>query len=178
MAFARRLVATTDRGFTIATSATPRARVVRTRILPRVLPVATRIPSVRRSMFRNISQIAIHYRGQPLSAGAVGSVHGGDRLPWVTLDGGSGPADNYAVLDGREWQVHVYGTPGPGLAEVCSARGMPLHTFGWVSTMEKAGLTRDAVYLVRPDGYVALADSGTSPAPLVGYLDAHLAGAG
>jgi len=107
----------------------------------------------------------------------VGPVHGGDRLPWVTLDGGSGPADNYAALDGREWQVHIYGTPAAGLAEACSRWGVPLHTFGWQSAMEQAGLTRGALYLVRPDGYVALADPGTSPAPLLEYLDAHLGGA-
>jgi hypothetical protein len=39
--------------------------------------------------------------------------------------------------------------------------------------MAKAGLTRNALYLVRPDGYIALADSGASPAPLVAWADAH-----
>jgi hypothetical protein len=173
MAFARRLIATTDRGFTVATSPTARARVVRTRVLPRVLPVAVRLPSVRRLMFRTVSQIAINYRGQALSAGKVGPVEGGDRLPWVELDGGSGMTDNYAVLDGREWQMHVYGTPAAGVAEACAARGVVVRTFGWRDAMAKAGLTRNALYLVRPDGYIALADSGASPAPLVAWADAH-----
>ena len=176
MAFARRLIATTDRGFTVATSPTARARVVRTRILPRVLPVAVRIPSVRRLMFRTVSQIAINYRGQALSAGKVGPVEGGDRLPWVELRGGSGRTDNYAVLDGREWQVHVYGTPAAGIAEASKERGMALHAFAWEDGMAKAGLTRNAVYLVRPDGYVALADDGASPAPLHVWADAHFGG--
>jgi hypothetical protein len=174
MAFARRLIATTDRGFTVATSPTARARVVRTRILPRVLPVAVRLPSVRRLMFRTVSQIAINYRGQALSAGRVGPVEGGDRLPWVELDGGAGRADNYAVLDGREWQTHVYGTPAAGIAEACAQRGVALHRFEWQDRMTKAGLTRNALYLVRPDGYVALADSGTSSAALLAWADAHL----
>jgi 2-polyprenyl-6-methoxyphenol hydroxylase-like FAD-dependent oxidoreductase len=173
MAFARRLIATTDRAFTIATSPTSRARVVRTRIFPRLLPVAVRLPSVRRLMFRIVSQIAIHYRGQALSAGKVGAVEGGDRLPWVELDGGSGRTDNYAVLDGREWQAHVYGTPAAGIAEASAARGVAFHAFGWQDGMAKAGLTRNAVYLVRPDGYVALADDGASPAPLLAWADAH-----
>jgi 2-polyprenyl-6-methoxyphenol hydroxylase-like FAD-dependent oxidoreductase len=174
MAFARRLVATTDRGFTIATSPTARARVVRTRILPRVLPALVRLPSVRRLFFRTVSQIAISYRGQPLSAGKVGPVEGGDRLPWVELDRGADTTDNYAVLDGREWQVHVYGTPAVGLAEACAERGVTLQVFGWQDAMDKAGLTRNALYLVRPDGYVALADSGTSPEPFVAWADLHL----
>jgi 2-polyprenyl-6-methoxyphenol hydroxylase-like FAD-dependent oxidoreductase len=173
MAFARRLIATTDRAFTIATSPTARARVVRTRIFPRVLPVAVRLPSVRRLMFRTVSQIAINYRGQALSAGKVGRVEGGDRLPWVELDGGSSRTDNYAVLDGREWQVQVYGTPAAGIAEASAERGVSLHAFAWQDAMAKAGLTRNAVYLVRPDGYVALADDGTSPARLLAWADAH-----
>jgi 2-polyprenyl-6-methoxyphenol hydroxylase-like FAD-dependent oxidoreductase len=174
MAFAQRLIATTDRGFTVATSPSARARVVRTRILPRVLPVAVRLPSVRRLMFRTVSQIAINYRGQALSAGNVGPVEGGDRLPWVELERASSMTDNYAVLDGREWQVHVYGTPAAGVAEACAARGVVLHVFAWQSAMAKAGLTPNALYLVRPDGYIALADSGTSPAPLLAWAEAHL----
>ena len=174
MAFAQRLIATTDRGFTVATSPSARARVIRTRVLPRVLPVAVRIPRVRRLMFRTVSQIAINYRGQALSAGKVGAVEGGDRLPWVELDGASGRTDNYAVLDGREWQAHVYGTPAAGIAEACAQRGLSLHAFAWQDAMAKAGLTRSAVYLVRPDGYVALADDGASPAPLLAWADAHL----
>ena len=47
-------------------------------------------------------------------------VHGGDRLPWVGLDGSSNPTDNFAVLDGLEWQVHFYGVAGPaGPAPSC-----------------------------------------------------------
>ena len=35
---------------------------------------------------------------------------------------------------------------------------MPLHVFDWRSEHEAAGLARDAIYLVRPDTYVALTD--------------------
>jgi hypothetical protein len=124
-------------------------------------------------MFRTVSQIAIHYRGQALSAGKIGPVEGGDRLPWVEMDGKSSTTDNYAVLDGRDWQVHVYGTPAAGVAEACAARNVALHVFAWQDAMAKSGLTRSALYLVRPDGYVALADSGTSAAALLAWLDAH-----
>jgi 2-polyprenyl-6-methoxyphenol hydroxylase-like FAD-dependent oxidoreductase len=175
IAFARRLIATTDRGFTVATSGSARARVVRTQILPRALPIAVRLARVRRFMFRAVSQIAIDYRGHALSAGTAGAVEGGDRLPWVELDRGSGMPDNYAVLDGRDWQVHVYGTPAAGIAEACAGRSVALHTFAWQDSMAKAGLSRDALYLVRPDGYVALADAGSSPAPLLAWADSHFA---
>ena len=61
---------------------------------------------VREFLFRTVSQITVNYRGSPVSAGAVGRVHGGDRLPWVL----AGASDNYAALTAISWQVHVYGT--------------------------------------------------------------------
>ena len=57
------------------------------------------------------------------------------------------------------WQVHVYGTPRAELSAWCADRGMSLHVFAWRPEHEAAGLARDALYLLRPDTYVALADS-------------------
>jgi hypothetical protein len=39
--------------------------------------------------------------------------------------------------------------------------------------MGRTGLRRNAVYLVRPDGYVALADPEGSAAAVTSYLDAR-----
>ena len=39
--------------------------------------------------------------------------------------------------------------------------------------MVQAGLHRNAVYLVRPDGYVAMADPEGIAAAVTSYLDAH-----
>jgi 2-polyprenyl-6-methoxyphenol hydroxylase-like FAD-dependent oxidoreductase len=156
IAFARRLVATTDRAFALVTSPGRRARFVRTAIAPRVLPNLVRFAAVRRFMFRAVSQTAIEYRDSPLSRGVAGQVHGGDRLPWVALDG-PGPADNFAVLDGRSWQAHVYGAASPTVAEWARSRGMTLHVFAWTPAMARAGFARDALYVIRPDGYVGTA---------------------
>jgi 2-polyprenyl-6-methoxyphenol hydroxylase-like FAD-dependent oxidoreductase len=172
IAFARRLVATTDRAFVVATGSGRLARFVRMRIVPRVLPVLVRFRALRRLVFRTVSQTAISYRGSSLSAGKVGSVHGGDRLPWVELEGGSTSTDNFAVLDGRQWQVHIYGVPGLGLAEAGQTLGVRLHVFAWQRPMRGAGLTQNTLYLVRPDGHVALVDSGVSPDAVARYMDA------
>jgi 2-polyprenyl-6-methoxyphenol hydroxylase-like FAD-dependent oxidoreductase len=165
IAFARRLVATTDRGFVVATSPGRLARFVRVRSLPLLLPIIFRFRAVRRFMFRTVSQIMIRYRESALSEGKAGAVAGGDRLPWVP--------DNHAVLDGMHWQVHVYGAATPLVTATCSARGLPLKLFPWEPAMRKAGLRSGAMYLVRPDGYVALADAGQSPAALERYLDSR-----
>ena len=62
IAFARRLVATTDRAFTGVTSDGAIARRVRLNIVPAVAPAAFAFGAMRRFMFRTISQIAVHYR--------------------------------------------------------------------------------------------------------------------
>jgi 2-polyprenyl-6-methoxyphenol hydroxylase-like FAD-dependent oxidoreductase len=168
IAFARRLVATTDRGFTIVTSRSRFAAVVRTRIVPLVVPLLFRLGPMRRLLFRTVSQTQVNYRHSSLSAGAAGRVHGGDRLPWVELGSGE---DNFAPLTSLKWQVHVYGEAANGVREACAELGLPLHTFAWQQGMRRVGLQRGALYLVRPDGYVALADPRADTARLRQYFD-------
>jgi 2-polyprenyl-6-methoxyphenol hydroxylase-like FAD-dependent oxidoreductase len=167
--FARRLVATTDRVFTFVTKPGAVARWVRTRLVPMIAPLAFRPARVRRLLFRTVSQIGVHYRHSPLSAGAAGAVRGGDRLPWVETGPGT---DNFDPLTSLTWQVHVYGGPRPGVAEACAELRLPLHVFGWRQAMRRASLLRGALYLVRPDGYVALADPHADPERLRAYWTA------
>jgi hypothetical protein len=166
--FARRLVATTDRVFQFVTRSGRLAARVRVQVVPRVLPALFRLPAVRRFLFRTVSQTAIEYRESDWSEGRAGRVYGGDRLPWVEQE-----PDNFIPLRSLDWQVHVYGAARPQLAATCTARGLPLHVFPWSRNAARAGLAHDASYLVRPDGYVALADAGQDPARLERYLDSH-----
>jgi len=106
-----------------------------------------------------------------LSEGRAGTVHGGDRLPWVTAD--SNGVDNFTPLTSLDWQVHVYGDAAPEIQAVCQERTLPLHVFPWRLEVGRAGLRRNAVYLVRPDGYVALADPAGRAAAITSYLDAR-----
>ena len=167
--FARRLVATTDRAFSLATADGWLADILRTRIVPFLMPKLTAFEAVREYMFRTVSQITLNYRGGPLSKGAAGHVHGGDRLPWVPIDG----SDNFEPLAAMTWQVHVYGSPMPELRKWCSEHNIPLHIFDWRSDYERAGLARNALYLLRPDTYVALADATGAPAALARYFIEH-----
>jgi 2-polyprenyl-6-methoxyphenol hydroxylase-like FAD-dependent oxidoreductase len=165
--FARRLVATTDHVFTLVTKQGLVARWVRTRLVPWIAPLLFRLASVRRFLFRTVSQIGVNYRNSPLSVGAAGAIRGGDRLPWVETEPGG---DNFAPLASLTWQVHVYGEPRQGLAQVCAELQLPLHLFAWQRQMRRAGLQRAAAYLVRPDGYVALADPRADPERLRDYF--------
>jgi 2-polyprenyl-6-methoxyphenol hydroxylase-like FAD-dependent oxidoreductase len=166
IAFARRLVATTDRGFTLVTRRGGIANMVRTRIVPLVVPLLFRLGAMRRLLFRTVSQTQVNYRHSALSIGAAGRIRGGDRLPWVELGSGE---DNFAPLTSLKWQVHVYGEVQRGVRETCAELRLPLHAFAWQQSMRRAGFQNGALYLVRPDGYVALADPGANPERLRKY---------
>jgi hypothetical protein len=96
-------------------------------------------------------------------------VQGGDRLPWARMD--STGVDNFTSLTSLDWQVHVYGEAAHTIQELCKERGLALHVVPWRVEFRRAGLRRNAVYLVRPDGYVALADPEGRAATTTAYLD-------
>ncbi len=152
-AFARKLVASTDRGFTLATAEGSLARFIRTRIFPVVAPMLFKFEAARHYLFSAVSQITIAYGDSAISEGEAGEVHGGDRLPWVPGEDG----DNYRTFAVIGWQVHVYGSASLELTQWCQSQDLGLHTFLWQHAHAAAGLKRDALYLLRPDTYVALA---------------------
>lgn len=174
MAFAHKLVATTDAAFAAITRSGPIAARVRL-VAPRVLAALFRLRPVRRLMFLTVSQISVNYRRGPLSRDAAGRVRGGDRLSWLPPDVLGGGWDNFAALTARDWQVHVYGEADQALTALCRARGLTLHRFPWRPAMRRAGLRRDALYLVRPDGYIALVAPRAGAARLEDYLTMHSA---
>jgi 2-polyprenyl-6-methoxyphenol hydroxylase-like FAD-dependent oxidoreductase len=169
IAFARRLVATTDRAFTSVTSSGAFARLIRLHVVPLLLAPIYSVKAARRLMFRTVSQTVVNYRGSSLSEGRAGTIHGGDRLPWVKSD----VVDNFAPLTSMDWQVHIYGDAAPEMRTVCEQHHLPLHVFPWVPAASRTGLRRNAVYLIRPDGYVGLADPAASAAAIASYLEAR-----
>jgi 2-polyprenyl-6-methoxyphenol hydroxylase-like FAD-dependent oxidoreductase len=162
-AFALRLVATTDRMFTVATRAGPLARMIRLHVVPPIASFLSRFQAMRRFLFRTVSQTALCYRGCALNRGRAGSLHAGDRLPWIPSEGDhSNGDDNFTPLESLQWQLHVVGLPNGDIVRACDEHGVATHSFPWNPAAKRAGFVRDAVYLVRPDGYVAFADPRAS----------------
>ena len=75
--------------------------------------------------------------------------------------------DNHASLAAIRWQVHLYGEASAQLRAACMALGLPLHSFSWSPAHQAAGIGRGALYLLRPDSYVALADPAAADAAVL-----------
>jgi 2-polyprenyl-6-methoxyphenol hydroxylase-like FAD-dependent oxidoreductase len=164
--FARRLVATTDRAFNIATAEGHVADFIRTRLAPMLISSALTLEKVREFMFRTVSQITLDYRGGPLSVGHAGEVKAGDRLPWTP----NVSAEETAALARMTWQVFVYGQASDALADWCRQNGVALGVFEHRPDLAAIGAPKDALYLLRPDTYVAVADPHGDPAVLERYF--------
>ncbi|MCK1793461.1 FAD-dependent monooxygenase [Pseudomonas violetae] len=169
IAFARKLVATTDRVFSFVTAQGPMADLLRTRLAPLLIPKLASFETSREFMFRTVSQITLNYRAMALSTGVAGHVHGGDRLPWAH----DGEGDNYESLKQPIWQVHVYGDTSDEMIAWCVEHHMPLQVFAWRPAFEAAGLGRNGFYLLRPDTYVAIAENSSDPKVIERYFRDH-----
>ena len=143
IAFARRLVDTTDRAFTFVNRKSALASSIRTRIAPLLLPLLFQRPAIRRYLFRVVSQTRITYRNTPLNSGSLGALHGGDRLPWLRQQ------DNYSTGKTLDWQLHCYGDARLELLTWCERYKIPLHFF-----LPAAPIRSGALCLIRPDGYI------------------------
>ncbi|MED1558651.1 FAD-dependent monooxygenase [Bacillus paramycoides] len=164
--FAKSLVSTTDRAFTVVVSDGMGANAIKS-VVPYLLPIMTKLPTIRKKMFKIISQTQIHYQTSMLSEGSAGQVHGGDRLPWIQTDYG----DNFDYLRSGDWQFHVYGEATQDLRKLAKYSAIPIHEIKWTTSMKDIGVPRNCVLLVRPDGYVALANVHQDTNKIKVYLD-------
>jgi 2-polyprenyl-6-methoxyphenol hydroxylase-like FAD-dependent oxidoreductase len=181
----------TDRAFSVATSTSPLVRAFRTRLVPRVLPLALGFDRALAYGFRTISQLNIGYRSSP----AVQEGHpalrrgprAGDRLP-----------DARITRDGQECWLGEQ-LVGPGFQLLLCGQLSDWHPSQLTAlrhrhpdTLAVHHLTREAApgalhdpdgrvfarlgvegaaqYLVRPDGHIGYRCGGDDLAGLQRYL--------
>ena len=167
IAFARTLISTTDKAFTAIIGNQTRSRLIRTFLIPYMAPfLLGNFSSVRKAAFNAISQTKINYRNSEISVGTAAKIRGGDRLPWVQTENGQ----NFDSLQSLDWQIHVYGEASLALKEFATSYGYEVHEFSWQSEMKEKGLKRHSLYLIRPDGYIALAETGQDVEKLKSFL--------
>ncbi|WP_224544699.1 FAD-dependent monooxygenase [Mesorhizobium sp. CA16] len=172
IAFAHKLIESTDTAFRFITSRSRLVGLFRRYLMPKILNIALHTSIGSRAFFGVISQAAIQYRAGPISSGVAGKVSGGDRLPYVACNIMGAGGDNFEPLRSLDWQIHVYGEVNCDFRAMLAPTGIAVHAFAWTDAAGKAGLQRDAAYLVRPDGHVALA----SPVQEAAVFQRYLAG--
>jgi 2-polyprenyl-6-methoxyphenol hydroxylase-like FAD-dependent oxidoreductase len=166
--FARKLVGSTDRAFNIVSAKGVFATRVRLHLAPVILPMLFRFGSFKRLMFRTVSQISIRYPQSFLSSGRAGKLKGGDRLPWVQTN------HNFDPLVSRQWQVHCYGSPTVAIHNLLSEKNIPFCVFEWGLEAKTVGYLKNAIYIVRPDGYIGLADGTGDIIEISAYCDKYI----
>ena len=67
--------------------------------------------------------------------------------------------------------MHVYGRAPAELEAACSELALELHVFDWSASARTTGVREDALYLVRPDGYVGFADAAADVSHLRAYVE-------
>jgi hypothetical protein len=84
-------------------------------------------------------------------------------------DGG----DNFEPLKAITWQVHIYGEASDAVRQACEELHLPLHVFPWEERMQRARLRENALYLLRPDTYLAFVDPEQSAENLRDFLQSR-----
>ena len=87
-------------------------------------------------------------------------------MPWVVARG----IDNHQPLAKMIWQAQVYGVASPERAASCAEIRLPLQAIPWRPEHGHAGLMQNALYLLRPDSYVGLANESGSTDVLRRYF--------
>jgi FAD binding domain-containing protein/aromatic ring hydroxylase-like protein len=187
----RFVVRFTDRLFSLATSTNPLVNAVRTRVVPRVLPLALRFDRPLAYGFRTISQLGISYRHSPaVKEGQPAPRRGpkaGDRLPDARIAReGQGCWLGDALAE-PGFHLLLCGRPdGWSSSQLAAIRGrypdmLAVHhltrelTPGALHDLDgqalaQLGVGDAAQYLIRPDGHIGYRAAGTDLEGLGGYL--------
>jgi hypothetical protein len=185
----------TDRAFTAATADGAVMRAARTRLVPRLLPLALRLRPARRLAFRTVSQLGIRYRHTPAVESAIGrSPRPGDRLPDVRLTRAGVPLWLSEALAVPAFALLLYGSHDDDVDEAAAdlrARVVPwlvvtrLLPAGAAATdadlvdgdgaaAHRLGLRRSGWLLVRPDGHIGARGPGADLSGAARYLERWL----
>jgi 2-polyprenyl-6-methoxyphenol hydroxylase-like FAD-dependent oxidoreductase len=152
ISFAKTLVKTTDTAFRFIASRSVLGSLFRAYILPIFFSSITKIHLFLKMAFRTISQTRINYRESFLSVGSGKKIKAGDRLPWIK----SGQGDNFENLRSLDWQIHIYGIIKNEFRKATKNLKYSIYEFEWSQEAKKKGMIKNALYLIRPDGHIAL----------------------
>jgi hypothetical protein len=181
----------TDRAFSLTTSTNPLLRALRTRLVPRVLPLALRFDRAVASGFRTVAQLDINYRHSPaVQEGRPALRRGpraGDRLPDARIAHDGQACWLGEALAGPGFHLLLCGPPGDWHPSQLTALRhrypdtLAVHHLTRAATpgaledpdgqaFARLGVDRAAQYLVRPDGHIGYRCGGDDLAELQRHL--------
>lgn len=188
---AQTITRNTDRGFKLETLSSPVAMWMRMHLATRLIGPLTRLPQVRRLIFRMMSQTWIGYRGSPAVAStraAGGGLRPGDRAPHAPLVATPGGILTVTYHDGYHLLVFEGLSLTGGLGDLGAIgtdlrdRYLSLVSVHVIARCETAAHKIYAAHhtrlvLIRPDGHIASVSEPDRPSdivPLITHLDGIL----
>jgi 2-polyprenyl-6-methoxyphenol hydroxylase-like FAD-dependent oxidoreductase len=174
------LLRNTDRGFRLVVSDHALMGVLRTEVIARIASFAMSFRRVQARGFRTVSQTGIHYRESALSQTIGALPHDapqpGDRFPWLKLRlRADGPIEDlFATLDDTRFHLFAFGA-NPSLDDFGDFGGLvDLHRVPTDPAndveLARVSMPLASTYLVRPDGYIALAGAAVDRMALDRYF--------
>lgn len=182
--FARRLVETTDRVFSLVVSKNVFKSVFSKYIVPVILQNIVKRNFSRRFMFLTVSQTGISYHHSALSQNASFGIFPkdspvpGDRLPYVLFTNEKGEAKNIQeYVTSTKMELLVFAEE-PSLLNQMTEKYKEIIQVTVLKHNEELfkrfGITSDGFYLVRPDMYIAYRSNGFDKSHFENYLQQFL----
>ena len=172
---AQALVNTTDRAFSMITSASWPKRFFRLYILPILLKLALQIPRLRTTIYRAGSQIGINYQKSSLSFSEDKHlIEAGSLVPFVNIN--SKLIDAHLKFEG--FTILLFDTilPGDQMQDLEKAFANAIQFIQITrnenneAAFEKFCVKRTALFVIRPDNYIAFASETISLNAVRKYL--------
>lgn len=167
IAFAERLNRVSDRLFYFISRRNLFSGIARVALAPLLLRILRSFRPFYTYIYKFLAQTGLHYRESLLSEGSTGRLRAGDRLPWLRTDN----FDNYDCLNAMSWHIQIFGDTHSNFNSVANFRGFKIFEFSWSKEAEALGFARDAFYLIRPDGHIALCNLRQNTSILKAYLN-------
>jgi hypothetical protein len=160
--FARQLVATTDRAFSVITSDKWYYRFLRMYLIPLFIPLAFLFQKIRRKAFRTVSQIGIRYINSDLTVNRLAhplTVKAGERFPYMLSKDGK---SIYQWMKEPLFYALTFDLSGESLAKEVEAVQTDFPFLQVLDLSDEKALIsrlkvkRNTIILVRPDHYIGL----------------------
>ena len=132
--------------------------LLRMYVVPYLAPSITKFKSVRKKLYRFVSQINIAYLSSSLSRGSAGKIRAGMRLPYFMVAGERGSISVFTLVNQSSAPFSVL------LFNISQAPALQEDLFHLIvlsdqsdnkKNFKKMGLPDSFVIVVRPDNYIA-----------------------